>query len=108
MALHLERNGQGQYMQVGTQAGAETKTGPQGAPDPATIQPLPCPLDGSPCYVVGSQSNPWRCQAQGHQWALVAGSNPVLRNLYYLVASPYVFVSILAPVVPFSVPVTLG
>lgn len=51
--------------------------------------------------------NPWRCQ-EGHQWALVAGSNPVVGNVYYLVISPYVFVGILAPVVPFSVPGTLG
>jgi hypothetical protein len=103
------QQGSGTYNGVGAPAGAATRSGPTGAPDPASVQPLPCPLDGSPCYIIGSQSNPWRCQAQGHQWALVPGSNPVVPGVYYLVSPGYVTVSlgILQPTIPFSTPVTL-
>lgn len=105
--MSIYNQGPGTYRAVGEPAGSETKTGPGGAPDPATIAPPSCPLDGTACRVVGSQSNPWRCQ-QGHQWAMVGASDPVVSGIYYLVSAPYVFVGILAPVVPFSPVGTLG
>ena len=91
------------YNAVGTPASqANTANNPNGivstgAPDASSFHPL-CPLDNLPCRVIGSQENCWRCDA-GHQWSLG------LNGLYY---HPVILIGNLSPVVPTTIPPTLG
>jgi len=102
--MGLYTQGNGTYVSAGTPASAEANTPGNrngivstGAVDPSLFQ-FPCPMDGLPCRIVGSQQNCFRCD-NGHQWTM--GSN----GLFY---QPFVFDNKLAPVVPTSIPVTLG
>jgi hypothetical protein len=99
--------GSGTYNAVGNPASYEASAAngfhnatPYQVVDPSTWHP-PCPMDGSQCNAIGSQSNGFRCIANGHQWTYVNGS---LQNY------PYVFDNKVSSVLPTNnpPPVTLG
>jgi|HubBroStandDraft_1064217.scaffolds.fasta_scaffold225680_1 hypothetical protein len=104
MAPYSQGPGGAVYNAVGTSASQEANTpnNPDGIVSTGAVDPslfrFPCPMDGLPCRIVGSQQNCFRCD-NAHQWSM--GSN----GLFY---QPYIFDNKIAPVVPTTIPPTLG